>query len=55
MPNKLMKWYVSMHKENPTKSVIVNDLIKSEKKQEVRKQGKASQAVHALELSEFDN
>ena len=28
MPNKLMKWDVSMHKGNPTKSVIVNNLLK---------------------------
>ena len=54
MPNKLMKWDMATNTGNPTKSVVVNELIKRVKKQEVRKQGKPSRAVRAMELSEFN-
>jgi len=40
---------------NPTRSVLVLDLIKAVKKKEVRKQGKASAARRPLEAQEFTN
>ena len=37
MPNSLMKWDVGNRSRNPTKSVLVNELIKRVKKHKVRK------------------
>jgi hypothetical protein len=54
MPNKLMPWNAITKEGNPTKSVLVNDLIKAVKKKEVRKQGKPSKADRVLEKVEFD-
>ena len=53
MPNRFMKWDLRSNSGNPTKSIKVNDLIKRVKKHEVRKEGKASSARRAMELSEF--
>jgi hypothetical protein len=54
MPNRLPEWNVLTSHGNPTKSILVNDLIKAIKKHEVRKEGVESKAVRPLELSEFD-
>ena len=53
MPNKLLGWNVELMSGNPTKSVVVNDVINKVKKMEVRKQGKSSQARRALTIEEF--
>ena len=53
MPNRLMSWNAETNQGNPTKSTEVNDLIKRAKKQEVRKQGKDSQARRVMHLDEF--
>jgi hypothetical protein len=53
MPNKLIGWNVMTNSGNPTRSIIVNDLIKSVKKLEVRRQGKPSQAKRASTTPEF--
>lgn len=53
MPNKLVAWNVETETGNPTKSVLVNELIKVVKKKEVRKEGKASSARRPMEQSEF--
>ena len=49
-----MKWDMATNTGNPTKSVIVNKLIKIVKQHEVRTQGKPLQALHAMELGEFN-
>ena len=53
MPNRLVSWNVESLSGNPTKSVLVNDLIKVVKKKEVRKEGKESSARRPMEQSEF--
>ena len=53
MPNKLLGWNVQIMSGNPTKSVIVNEVINKVKKMEVRRQGKSSQARQALTIEEF--
>ena len=53
MPNKNMVWNHQTEMGNPTRSSELNDLIKTVKKKEVRKQGKASQARRPLVMSEF--
>ena len=53
MPNKLLGWNVQTMSGNPTKSVIVNEVINKVKKMEVRRQGKSSQARRALTIEEF--
>ena len=53
MPNKLLGWNVQIMSGNPTKSVIVNEVINKVKKMEVRRQGKSSQARRALTIEEF--
>ena len=53
MPNKLMGWNQGTHQGNPTKSVLVNDLIKDVKKMEVRKEGKPSCARRAMIVGEY--
>ena len=53
MPNKLLGWNVQSSSENPTKSVLVNNIINKVKKMEVRKQGKESQARRPLTIDEF--
>ena len=40
MPNKLLGWNVQTSSGNPTKSVLVNNVINKVKKMEVWKQGK---------------
>jgi hypothetical protein len=54
MPNRLMPWNEIILSGNPTRSVIVQDLIKSVKQKEVRKKGKASGADLANEKSESE-
>ena len=53
MPNRNMTWNNQSNQGNPTRSSELNDLIKIVKKKEVRKQGKASCARRAMEISEF--
>ncbi len=53
MPNKLMAWNAIAQVGNPTRSVEVNELIKTVKKQEVRKQGKLSTARRAITHPKF--
>ena len=53
MPNRNMPWNQQSSQGNPTRSSDLNDLIKIVKKREVRKQGKASCARRAMEISEF--
>ena len=53
MPNKLAGWNVETRSGNPTRSVEINELIKTVKKKEVRKEGKASSARRPMEQSEF--
>ena len=53
MPNRNMTWNNQSNQGNPTRSSDLNDLIKAVKKREVRKQGKASCARRAMEISEF--
>ena len=54
MPNRLMAWNELTSQGNPTKSVLLNGLIKAVKK-EVRKQGKPSQADQPMEKSKFED
>ena len=53
MPNQNVKWIVQNQTGNPTMSVAVNQLIKRIKKQEVRKQGKKSNAKRDMKRPEF--
>jgi hypothetical protein len=53
MPHKNMHWNVESEHGNPTKSLVVNDLLKQIKKAEVRKQGKASNAKRDMKRQEF--
>ena len=53
MPNRLLHWNEQTRQGNPTKSSMVNNLIKRVKKDEVRKQGKASNARRAMKMNEF--
>ena len=49
MINRLTPWNDVAEIGNPTRSVVVNDMIKRVKKKEVRKQGLQSSARRALE------
>ena len=53
MPHKLMSWNIEANKGNPTKSIVVNDVIKKVLKFEVRKQGTPSQARRPLTIDEL--
>ena len=53
MPNRLAHWDVQTNRGNPTKSVLVNELIKKVKKKEVRKQGTMSSARRPMVVDEF--
>ena len=53
MPNRLFPWNVQTNSGNPTRSILVNDLIKKIKKMEVRKEGVTSKARRSMELGEF--
>ena len=48
MPNRLMVWNADTEQGNPTRSSLVNNLIKRVKKQEVWKQGKELHAHRAM-------
>ena len=54
MPDKLSPWNVCRQEGNPTRSVVVNNLIKLVKKKEVRKQGKKSQARSPFTKKEYE-
>ena len=53
MPNRNMQWNVETESGNPTMSVAVNDLIKTVKREEVRKRGKKSNAKRDMKRTEF--
>jgi hypothetical protein len=53
MPNKLMAWNALSGVGNPTRSLVVNQLIKKVKKKEVRKQGAATKTKRAMTFDEF--
>ena len=53
MPNRLLPWNEQTRTGNPTRSVLVNNLIKEVKKKEVRKQGKASNARRPMKMDEY--
>jgi hypothetical protein len=53
MPNKLMAWNERNREGNPTRSPMVNNLIKTVKKKEVRKLGRQSQACRLMQLEEL--
>lgn len=55
MPLRNILWDPILKRGNPTKSIAVNDFIKSIKKNEVRRQGAPSQARRAIEKDEFEN
>ena len=55
IPNRLMAWDPRSQTGNPTKSTEINDLIKSVKTRQVRKQGKKSEARRPLEKEEYDS
>ena len=53
MPNRLAHWDVQTNRGNPTKSVLVNKLIKQIKKKEVRKQGTMTSSRRPMVVDEF--
>ena len=53
MPNRNMTWNNQSNQGNPTRASELNDLIKTVKKREVRKQGKASCTRRPMEIGEF--
>ena len=53
MPHRDASWNVHAKYGNPTKSRVVNYVIKDVRKMEVRKQGKASQAKRDMKRPEF--
>ena len=53
MLTKNTQWCVLNRCGNPTRSTLLNELIKMMKKKEVQKQGKPSQARQPCELDEF--
>jgi hypothetical protein len=53
IPNQHHPWDVHNQTGNPTRAPEVNKLIQSIKQKEVRKQGSASQARRALDISEY--
>jgi hypothetical protein len=54
MPSNLETWSIRSKSGNPTCSVLVNNLVKSIKKMEVRRQGAPSQARRALLAAEYE-
>jgi hypothetical protein len=55
MPMKMETWSIRASTGNPTRSILVNNLIKSNKRMEVRKQGAPSQARRALLAAEYES
>ena len=53
MPNKLLGWNVGSKSGNPTKSVIVNNVMNKVKEIEVRKYEKETEARGPLTIDEF--
>ena len=54
MPNNGPAWNVLTNSGNPTKSALLNKLIKTVKKKEVRRQGKPSSARRPFEPAEWE-
>jgi len=54
MPNKLQPWNALASTGNPTRSILVNQLIKLVRKKQVRKQGKESAVRRPLQPEEFE-
>jgi len=54
MPNKLTPWNVMARFGNPTRSIVVNQLLRRVRKQECCKQGRASQARRDMAPSEYE-
>jgi len=54
MPNKLTPWNVMVRFGNPTRSIVVNQLLRRVQKQECCKQGRASQARCDMAPSEYE-
>jgi len=54
MPNKLHQWNLVSGTGNPTRSIVVNNLVRRVRKQECHKQGKESQACHDMLPAEFE-
>ncbi|KAH9141397.1 hypothetical protein AeRB84_014418, partial [Aphanomyces euteiches] len=55
MPRKNIPWYDVKREGNPTRAIIINNLIKRVMKYEVRQQGVKSQARRPIEFAEFLN
>jgi hypothetical protein len=55
MPQKNEAWNNRAQSGNPTRSVLVNEFVRSIKKKEVRKQGAPSQARRALLAAEYES
>ena len=53
MPHKLMSQNIEAVRGNPTKSKVVNNVVKKVLNFEVRKQGKPSQARRPLTIDEL--
>ena len=53
VPDKLQSWNIRRKEGNPTRSVAVNNLIKLVKKNQVRHQGKKSQACTPFTEKEY--
>ena len=53
MPRKAVQWDVPRGEGNPTKSPLVNQVIKNVKKAEIRKEGVSPKARRELEYNEY--
>ena len=53
MPRKAVQWDVPRGEGNPTKSPLVNQVIKNVKKAEIRKEGASPKARRELEYNEY--
>ena len=54
MPNKITPWDVQYKRGNPTKSVLLNQIIDKVKKFQVRRKGKELCARRPIEVAEFE-
>ena len=52
-PDRLMVWKAGRSEGNPTRNIKISNLIKKEKKKEIRKQGVVSQTQRAITEVEF--
>jgi len=53
MPNRLMVWNEARLEGNPTRCMMVNELLKAVKRKEARKQGAKSKTRRPMKASEF--